>query len=146
MDWSRTYPGLPAMVPATRAFVRGLFANTPRANDAELIIAELAANALEHTLSGASGGSFTVSVVVEPGWGRIAVSDSGVEPAVQPAAQGTGSWSSATNPEPLAEDGRGLMMVEAVADKVGHDAAERGNTIWAELTWPGTCTEDDNGR
>lgn len=145
MDWSLTFPGLPAMVPATRVFVRGLFASTPRADDAELVAAEFAANALEHTLSGASGGSFTVSVMVELGWGRIAVSDSGVEPPMQPA-QGAGDWSPATSPEPLAEDGRGLMLVETVADKVGYDAGEHGNTVWAELTWPGPCAKDDNDR
>ncbi|WP_143227945.1 ATP-binding protein [Actinomadura meyerae] len=48
------------MVPAVRAFVRGLLDGTPRVHDAELVIAELAANALQHTPSGDPGGAFRV--------------------------------------------------------------------------------------
>jgi anti-sigma regulatory factor (Ser/Thr protein kinase) len=127
MEWSQTYPGLLAMVPATRAFVRGLLAGTPRVDDAETVIAEFAANALQHTPSGKPGGAFTVTVTVQPGWARIAVSD-----------PGDGGWSRVPADESLGDYGRGLILVEAVADKVGHDVHDDGQTVWAELTWPGT--------
>ena len=43
----------------------------------ELIAAELASNAIRHTLSGQDGGEFTLTVRAEPGWARLEVSDAG---------------------------------------------------------------------
>jgi anti-sigma regulatory factor (Ser/Thr protein kinase) len=52
VETSVTFPGLPAIVPSARRFVRGILAGTPRAEDMELFTAELAANAIRHTPSG----------------------------------------------------------------------------------------------
>ena len=49
METSVTFPGLPAIVPSARRFVRGILADSPRADDMELITAELASNAIRHT-------------------------------------------------------------------------------------------------
>ncbi|MBD2891413.1 hypothetical protein amrb99_03180 [Actinomadura sp. RB99] len=124
MEWTQDYPGLPCMIPAIRAFVRGLLVDTPRADEAESVIAELAANSLRHTPSGAPGGVVTVAVTVRPGWARVAVSDSG-----------NGAWSRPAFTECSGDYGRGLLLVDTFADKVGHDADERGQTMWAEFTW-----------
>jgi len=44
-----TFPGLPAIVPSVRKFVRGILADSPCAEDMELIAAELASNAIRHS-------------------------------------------------------------------------------------------------
>jgi anti-sigma regulatory factor (Ser/Thr protein kinase) len=125
MDWSQTYPGIPSMVPAIRAFVMGLLDESPRRDDARVIASELTTNSLRHTPSGDAGGEITVAVSTGDGWARIAVTD-----------QGAGGWG-----RPVAhagedeETGRGLEIVAALADKIGHDVDEHGQTVWAELTW-----------
>ncbi len=126
METSVTFPGVVAIVPAVRRFVRGMLADSPRAADAELIAAELVANAIRHTPSGGDGGQFTVSIWSKPGWARIEVAD-----------EGAGEW------HPLRGDtedeyGRGLAIVAALAERFGHDVTSGGSqTAWAELTWPG---------
>lgn len=125
MEWSQTYPGLPSMVPAMRAFVRAMLADTPRIEDAELIISELGTNALRHTPSGAPGGEVRVSVITKPGWARISVTD-----------QGTRAWERALSPPDEEEEtGRGLLLVYTVADRIGQETEPDSQTMWAELTW-----------
>ena len=125
METSVTFPGVVAIVPAARLFVRGILADSPRAADAELIAAELVTNAIRHTPSGEPGGQFTVSIWSKPGWTRIEVADDGAS-----------QW------HPLPGDtedeyGRGLTIVAALAERFGHDADSSGaQTAWAEVTWP----------
>jgi anti-sigma regulatory factor (Ser/Thr protein kinase) len=124
MEWSQTYPGLASMVPAIRAFVRAMLINCPRLDDAELITSELATNSLRHTPS-SDGGDLTVTVTTEPGFARIAVTD-----------QGEGGWKRPISVSGEGEEnGRGLWIVDFLADKVGHEIAEDGQTMWAELNW-----------
>jgi len=125
MDTSITFPGLPAIVPSARRFVRGILAETPRADDLELIAAELASNAIRHTPAGQDGGQFTVTVRSGPGWARVEVAD-----------PGTGQWYPIAPAEDDDEYGRGLAIVTALADKLGHDIGAQGQTVWAEVVWP----------
>jgi anti-sigma regulatory factor (Ser/Thr protein kinase) len=89
-------------------------------------VSELAANAIAHTASGA-GGMFTVEVIrPADGVALVAVTDAGSprEPSVRDA-------------DDLAEGGRGLALVAALASHWGHYAAMGGGrTVWAEATWP----------
>lgn len=124
METSVTFPGLPAIVPSARRFVRGILADSPRSDDAELIVSELAANAIMHSPSGQDGGEFTVTVHTEPGWARIEVSDSGA-----------GEWSAPAGGTLDDEYGRGLAIIAALADKLGHDIRADGQTVWAEVVW-----------
>jgi anti-sigma regulatory factor (Ser/Thr protein kinase) len=124
LETSITFPGLPAIVPSARRFVRGILAGSPRADDMELIAAELASNAILHTPSGSSGGEFTLTVRTAPGWARVEVSDSG-----------TGEWSAPRDGSADDEYGRGLAIIAAVADKLGHDIRADGQTVWAEVAW-----------
>ena len=119
-----TFPGLPAIVPSVRKFVRGILADSPCAEDMELIAAELASNAIRHSPAGRDGGEFTVTVRTGPGWARIEVSDAG-----------TGEWHAPHDADPDAEYGRGLAIVAALADKLGHDITADGQTVWAETGW-----------
>lgn len=124
MEWTQTYPGHPSMVPAVRAFVRAIMDDSPRGPDAESVVAELAANSIEHTPSGGPGGVITLAVAVRPGWARVAVSDAG-----------TGAWTRPAAPDAVGDYGRGLVLVDAFADKVGHDVHGEGQTMWAEFGW-----------
>jgi anti-sigma regulatory factor (Ser/Thr protein kinase) len=128
METSVTFPGLPAIVPSARRFVRGILADSPRSGDMELVAAELTSNAIRHTPSGDPGGEFTITIRTEPGWARIEVSDTG-----------TGEWHPQPGDgDPGAEYGRGLAIIAAVADKFGHDVHADGQTLWAEVGWPET--------
>jgi serine/threonine-protein kinase RsbW len=124
VETSVTFPGLPAIVPSARRFVRGILADSPRAADMELITAELASNAIRHTPSGQDGGEFTLTVRTEPGWARVEVSDAG-----------TGEWSTPRDGSDDDEYGRGLAIVAALADKLGHDIRADGQAVWAEVIW-----------
>jgi anti-sigma regulatory factor (Ser/Thr protein kinase) len=104
--------------------VRGILAGSPRADDMELITAELASNAIRHTPSGEDGGEFTLTVRTELGWARVEVSDTG-----------TGQWNGPRDASDEDEYGRGLAIVAALADKLGHDIHVGGQTVWAEVTW-----------
>ena len=68
METSVTFPGLAAIVPSARRFVRGVLADLLRADDMELIASELASNAIRHTPAGDPGGEFTVTIRTGTGW------------------------------------------------------------------------------
>jgi len=188
LETAVTFPGLLAIVPSARRFVRGILAGSPRVDDIELIAAELASNAIRfsllcfrvaiaaiggkrtcglccsttssslplvtepretgqpptgqgqlrhgyhrtrrvrreilHTPSGQDGGAFTVTVRTEPGWARIEVSGAG-----------SGEWNAPRDGTLEDEYGRGLAIVAALADKLGHDIRASGQTVWAEVNW-----------
>jgi signal transduction histidine kinase len=75
LETSVTFPGLVAIVPSARRFVRGILAGSARPDDMELITVELVSNAIRHIPSGEDGGEFTLMVRTEPGWARVEVSD-----------------------------------------------------------------------
>lgn len=124
METAVTFPGLTSIVPSAWRFVRGILGGAPRADDLELIAAELISNAILHSPSGEDGGEFTVTVRIEDGWARVEVSDTG-----------TGQWHPPETEDPDAEYGRGLTIIAALADKFGHDVTTGGQTVWAEVAW-----------
>ena len=121
---SVVFPGTPSSAPAARGFLRGVLAASPRLDDLELIVSELVTNAVRHTPSGQPGGSLTLTVEHAPRRARIEVGDLGTE-----------RWQPLPG-DPSAEYGRGLLLVMALADGIGHDAIP-GNRhrSWAEVTW-----------
>ena len=99
----------------------------PVADDAGLVISELAANAVQHTRSG-KGGEFRVTAAVSPGeWVLILVGDDGPDdiPAV-PAQRAVPA---------SAESGRGLLIVAALSDAYGY----ADGLSWALLPWNGAA-------
>jgi serine/threonine-protein kinase RsbW len=127
VETSVTFPGLAAIVPSARRFVRGVLAASPRADEMELVACELITNAIKHTASGDDGGTFTVRVRTGTGWARVEVSDAS-----------TGQWYPRDDRGAEDEYGRGLAIVAALAEKFGHDATPTGQTLWAEVHWPDT--------
>lgn len=108
------------MISAVRKVVADAQRGCPRVQDVVLVACELATNAIRHSPSGLPGGEFTMRLWARPGWVRLEVAD-----------QGSGDW-------PVvpaswdAENGRGLVVVAALADIFGHC----GNCAWAEVSWP----------
>ena len=89
------------------------------AADAQLIVSELASNAVLH-----AGSPFSVSVRWEGPVIRISVQDSSPHPPMMRDAS-TG-----------ARSGRGLRLVDAVASNWGVEQEADGKTVWAELAVP----------
>ena len=82
---------------------------------------ELATNALEHTSTG-DGGQFQVTICRTGTSLLIGVSDSGSDKTP------------ASGPLDLeSETGRGLGLVELIADRWGYCGGEHGRTVWFEI-------------
>ena len=91
-------------------------------DEATLIVSELVANAVEHT------GSLCAMVVNRTeGSIRIEVRDTAPDARLRPRNAGSS----------LAERGRGLMIVSALAAAWGVDADEQSKSVWVQLDRPG---------
>jgi serine/threonine-protein kinase RsbW len=117
----RAFPGRADQIAKARDFTRRVLASCPVLDEATLLVGELATNAVEHTATG-SGGQFDVIIHRDETAIIIVVRDEGSDnaPASRPHDE-------------LAEDGRGLRLVERMADRWGYCGNERGRTIWLEL-------------
>src|SRR2546423_806886 len=60
--WSRTYEGVPEQLSAVRQYTRDVLGDGPGVDDVVLVVSELAANAIRHTLSGEPDGVFVLHV------------------------------------------------------------------------------------
>ena len=92
-------------------------------DDLTSVAVELATNAIQHTASGQSGW-FTVELACHGHVAGIAVSDEGGAGAPQPSD------------DPMSDRGRGLVIVQALAQSWGVRGDSRGRTVWAEVAWP----------
>ncbi|MEU2060668.1 ATP-binding protein [Streptomyces sp. NPDC013455] len=121
--WGLSCPKFPEEVSRARRWTRDILRDFPLAEDAELIVSELSANAILHTASGREHGSFHLAVAVSAQVVAVSVTDDG----------GTGT---APNVEPQdqdAEHGRGLGMVSVIAHRVVVHDSDQGHTVTAEL-------------
>ena len=117
--WCTTLPPVAGSVPAARHFtseaVQSLGA--PRAApDAELLVSELAANAVVHAQT-----PLRVSVLCHDHRVRIEVRD---DNPVLPRL---------IAPEPFAMSGRGVILVDSLAVAWGINGSQRGKTVWFEI-------------
>lgn len=119
----RTFPGRPDQIAHARDFVRRTLGTCPVLDEAVLLVSELATNAIEHTATGTAG-NFLVTVVLGERSLFIAVKDDGS--AKSPTTRLS---------DLLAEDGRGLGLVELIADSWGHHGNEHGRMVWFKLRW-----------
>jgi|SRR5690625_3339234 len=125
VSWSRMFPGLPAEVAHARAFTRAVMGGHPLADTAELVVSELATNAVQHSLSGQWCGPFIVFVDAESSSAKVAVVDLGGD--TKPAAPALGALD-------MADDhGRGLAIVAAMSKEWGFEPDSFGLRVWAKL-------------
>src|SRR5579859_6911405 len=118
-----TIPGREQSVPEARAFVDGILGpGHPRGDVARLLVSELVTNAIQHTHSRRPGGTVTVVVIELAGSLRVEVSDEGSARSVP-----------VVRDDMLASDGRGLFLVQSLADEWGYLQDLGGTTVWFRL-------------
>ncbi|MFJ3513755.1 ATP-binding protein [Streptomyces sp. NPDC090131] len=134
--WRIALPRTAAAVPLARALVRTALADTDAPADrdtAELLTAELVANAVEHTRSGAP-----IELVVEllASGCQVEVHDGDPSPPGNLSAR-----PAADRPDPWQEHGRGLLLIRALSSDCGHRPTPGGKAVWftlpAQRTGPG---------
>ncbi|GAA2610225.1 ATP-binding protein [Actinomadura fulvescens] len=110
-----------------RRFIAGLLDGCPYLDDVLLAADELVVNAIRHTRSGRSGGSFTVEIM-----------RGGKGVAVSVADQGGPGQLVVRDAEGLAESGRGLRTVSLTAASWGWHGNADGRTVTAVFfgEWP----------
>ncbi|MFJ2727786.1 ATP-binding protein [Streptomyces collinus] len=121
--WGLSCPGFPEEVSRARRWTRDILRGSPLAEDAELIVSELSANAILHTASGQAYGSFHLAVAVSAQVVALSVTDDG----------GAGTAPKVEHRNQDAEHGRGLGMVSAIAHRVVVHESDQGHTVTAEL-------------
>jgi anti-sigma regulatory factor (Ser/Thr protein kinase) len=131
---SVTIPGSPEHVSGTRAFITRTLAAVPGVDSdaATLLTSELVTNAIQHTDSGAPGGTVTVVVIGVPGGVLVEVVDDGS--ADTPIVRG----------DLFAAEGHGLFLVQALAAQWGYLRDPAGTTVWFHLAAadPGDLEDD----
>ena len=91
-------------------------------DDAAMLVTELVANVVDHVRGQAS---LTLELAYSDEWLRISVADgSAVRPLVR-------------EPENHQPRGRGLQLVQAIADRWGSEEHRGGKRVWFELRPPG---------
>ena len=85
-------------------------------------------HAIVHSRSGEAGGQFSVDVDWAPALARIVVGDQGSAraPALSPRSG---------EAVPLGESGRGLLLVDDVADHWGTASRPHRRWVWADIAW-----------
>ena len=114
-------PPVPASVPLARHVVLDLLRTWQAAHDLDdtaLLVSELVANVVDHVQGEAV---LRLELALSDGWLRIAVADgSAVRPVVRELDEG----------QPR---GRGLQLVDAIADRWGAEDHQGGKRIWFEM-------------
>ncbi|MCX5238282.1 ATP-binding protein [Streptomyces prunicolor] len=126
-SWRIALPHTAAAVPVARALVRTALSEvkyTADSDTAELLTAELVANAVEHT-----AGDAPIELVVEllPTGCQVEVHDPDPVPPLsltKPADE---------EPDPWQEHGRGLLLIRALSSSCGHRPTESGKAVWFRL-------------
>jgi anti-sigma regulatory factor (Ser/Thr protein kinase) len=118
-----TIPGREQSVPEARAFVDGILGPAHPCGDvARLLVSELVTNAVQHTHSRRPGGTVTVMVIELAGSLRVEVIDEG------------SAWNvPVVRDDMFATDGRGLFLVQSLADEWGYLRDPCGTTVWFRL-------------
>ncbi|MEU5535473.1 ATP-binding protein [Streptomyces sp. NPDC020362] len=126
-SWRIALPHTTAAVPVARALVRTALAEVEHAacsDTAELLTAELVANAVEHT---AGRGPIELVVELQPSGCQVEVHDP------DPAPPGHLTRPVIEQPDPWQEGGRGLLLIRALSSSCGHRPTPSGKAVWFRL-------------
>jgi serine/threonine-protein kinase RsbW len=124
--WRRVFPGEERQLSALRRWLSSLLPECEAHDNVIAVASELGSNAVKHTLSG-QGGWFAVEITWYVSAVRVAVADCGGQSKPQ------------VIDDPLAEHGRGLLLVRGLSLRTGTAGDHRGRLIWADIAW------DDGG-
>ena len=123
----QTFPGRRDQVSRARQFVADALGPVPVLDEVVLLVSELCTNALLHTASGDSG-TFEVRVLPGRSSVRVEVLDDGSDQVPLPGSA-----------DAVAEDGRGLGLVDLIADQWGHFGDMGVRSVFFELGWEASC-------
>ncbi|MGW2418408.1 ATP-binding protein [Streptomyces sp. NPDC001709] len=126
-SWRIALPHTAAAVPVARALVRTALAEVEHPADsdtAELLTAELVANAVEHT---AGRGPIELVVELLPGGCQVEVHDA------DPAPPGHLTRPVIEEPDVWQEGGRGLLLIRTLSSSCGHRPTPSGKAVWFRL-------------
>ncbi|MQA95324.1 MAG: hypothetical protein GEV11_11995 [Streptosporangiales bacterium] len=115
------FPGRADQVSAARAFLREALASHPCRWEAELVVSELATNALRHTKSG-EGDGWLLEICSTADWVIVTLTDAGSSDTPQ-----------ARRPALDAVSGRGLVIIDELAAAWGYTRRHRQATVWVLL-------------
>ncbi|MER6435780.1 MULTISPECIES: ATP-binding protein [unclassified Streptomyces] len=127
-SWRIALPHTAAAVPVARALVRTAMAELEHAADsdtAELLTAELVANAVEHT---AGDGPIELVVELMPTGCQVEVHDPDPAPPGNLTVPGP-----VEPPDPWQEHGRGLLLIRTLSSSCGHRPTDSGKAVWFRL-------------
>ncbi|MFE0652720.1 ATP-binding protein [Streptomyces sp. NPDC059534] len=133
-SWRVQLPHTAAAVPLARALIRTALhdlgpgaAARPDRDTAELLTAELVANAVEHT-AGLGPIELVVELLTAPGGCQVEVHDA------EPAAPGRLICPDPdAEVDPWQEHGRGLLLIRALSSDCGHRPTAHGKAVWFTL-------------
>ncbi|MBW8483496.1 ATP-binding protein [Actinomadura parmotrematis] len=121
---SVTLPAVPRSVPAARRFAAGLLPPGDLADILVLLVSEAATNSVRHSDS-RHGGELTLTLYDVGGAVRVDVADAGGATAPERVSRGA-----------LATGGRGMAMIEDLADRAGHHGDDAGRRhTWFEIAF-----------
>jgi anti-sigma regulatory factor (Ser/Thr protein kinase) len=118
MNVVRTFAYEPGSVRAARRFVSDQLADVDGARNADvtLMVSELASNSIRH-----AGTGFTVTIDRLAAGIHIEISDQGSSPPTM------------RDHDLHAVSGRGLRIIDELAERWGIDATPDGNTVWFDI-------------
>ncbi|MEV5985465.1 ATP-binding protein [Streptomyces sp. NPDC052051] len=125
--WRVALPQTAEAVPVARALVRTALTDVEHTTDgdtAELLTAELVANAVEHA---AGEGPIELVVEVLPTGCKVEVHDP------DPAPPGNLTQPVVEDPDPWQEHGRGLLLIRSLSSSCGHRLTASGKAVWFRL-------------
>ena len=126
--WTRHFRGGPDQVLEVRHWIEDLLPDCPARGDVLLMASELCTNAVVHSRSGEAGGQFSVDIEWAPALARVVIGDQGSAkvPAIAPRSGDAAAFG---------ESGRGLLLVDSVADDWGTASHPNRRWVWADFEW-----------
>jgi anti-sigma regulatory factor (Ser/Thr protein kinase) len=126
--WTRHFRGGADQVHEVRHWLEDLLPDCAARTDVLVLASELCTNAIVHSRSGEAGGQFSVDVDWAPTLARVVIGDQGSDKAPAIAAR-TG------DAVKLGESGRGLLLVDDLADDWGTASRPNRRWVWADVEW-----------
>lgn len=124
--WLRSFPGQPSQVREARHWIENILPDCDPREILVQIASEFCSNTIEHTRSGSPGGRFTVHLAWSASSARLTVGDDDSDEAPAVIAATLES-----------EHGRGLGMVDLLADAWDFADDEKRRWLWADVSWLG---------